>query len=48
MRADGSNVIRLTRDAAEDTDPAWSPDGKRIIFSSNRTGRFGIYEMSID
>jgi Tol biopolymer transport system component/DNA-binding winged helix-turn-helix (wHTH) protein len=48
MRSDGSNVIRLTRDAAEDTDPAWSPDGKRIIFSSNRTGRFGIYEMSID
>ncbi|HEX6846064.1 MAG TPA: PKD domain-containing protein [Chitinophagaceae bacterium] len=30
--ADGSNVTRLTNDAAEDGDPVWSPEGTRIAF----------------
>ncbi|HET9253209.1 MAG TPA: protein kinase [Candidatus Eisenbacteria bacterium] len=28
--------------------PAWSPDGKRIAFSSNRDGRTNIYERLVD
>jgi len=47
MNADGSRLIRLTRDTADDTEPSWSPDSKKIIFSSNRNGKFGIYELAI-
>jgi len=35
---------RLTFDAADDCNPAWSPDGRRIAFFSNRRGVREIYE----
>ena len=34
MRADGTDVIQLTDDAAFDTFPIWSPDGTTILFMS--------------
>ena len=42
---DGVRASRLTFDAAVDSYPVWSPDGSRIVFSSNRTGRFALYQM---
>jgi len=39
---------RLTFDDARDTKPVWSPDGKRVAFSSNRGGTSGIYVRSAD
>ncbi len=48
MNADGSNQIRLTRTRDWDLDPAFSPDGKKIVFNSRRDGRRGIYVMNLD
>ena len=36
MNADGSAQTRLTDNKAHDTSPAWSPDGARIAFTSDR------------
>src|SRR4051794_24690266 len=36
MNPDGSGQTQLTSGAADDVEPNWSPDGQRIVFSSNR------------
>ncbi|RKU07382.1 hypothetical protein C6502_19125 [Candidatus Poribacteria bacterium] len=38
MDADGGNPRRLTNNPARDYAPSWSPDGKRIVFCSDRDG----------
>ncbi len=38
----------LSRHAAADRDPAWSPDGNRIAFATDRDGNFEIYLMNAD
>jgi Tol biopolymer transport system component len=44
----GDNLRRLTDNAASDFAPAWSPDGKKIAFTSNRDGNSEIYVMDAD
>ncbi len=36
INADGSDLRNLTNHPAGDTDPAWSPDGTRLAFSTTR------------
>jgi len=48
MNADGSNQTRLTNNPAWDRYPAWSPDGTKIAFVSNRDGNEEIYVMTAD
>jgi Tol biopolymer transport system component len=38
---------RFTFDPAVDYSPVWSPDGRTIAFSSNRTGTFGVYSKLV-
>jgi Tol biopolymer transport system component len=42
-----TNLVNLTPDRTA-TDPAWSPDGTRIAFASNKEGNYDIYSMAID
>ena len=48
MNADGTGVVRLTRNSAADFHPQWSPDGTRIVFWSDRDGNPEIYVMNAD
>ena len=49
MDADGGNQQRLTENRVYDGSPSWSPDGKRIAFSSDRNfENFEIYVMDAD
>jgi Tol biopolymer transport system component len=48
MNADGTNEIRLTNNFVKDEDPDWSPDGRKIAFSSRRDGNSEIYVMNAD
>ena len=48
MDIDGSNLINLTNNSANDSYPAFSPDGKRIAFASDRDWNDDIYLMDSD
>src|SRR6478672_6375669 len=43
--ADGANPRRLTVNVARDFSPRFSPDGKWIAFTSNRTGNNDVFVM---
>ncbi|MEL6403816.1 MAG: DUF5050 domain-containing protein [Chloroflexota bacterium] len=50
MDEDGSNVIQLTDNDADDWGAVWSPNHNYIVFHSDRdlTGEFGIFTMQAD
>lgn len=48
MNSDGSSQTPIISDAAEDIDPAVSPDGSQIAFSSDRDGNLEIYKVNAD
>lgn len=48
MNADGTGVQRLTNNTSEEWSPAWSPDGRELVFQSNRDGDQEIFIMNAD
>jgi Tol biopolymer transport system component len=47
LDSNGQQVVRLTNDAAIDQAPAWSPDGRWIVFSSDRSGIPNLYAADV-
>lgn len=49
MNADGTNPIRLTNNSGVDDFPAWSPDGKRLAYLSQKSSNsYAIKLMNAD
>jgi TolB protein len=47
-QVDGSSLARLTHTGAREDHPAFSPDGRFIIFRSERSGNQDIWKMNYD
>ena len=43
-----TSIINLTNDVFVDIDPEWSPDGKKIIFSSDRGGKMDLWIKDLE
>jgi Tol biopolymer transport system component len=48
VRADGTGYRQITDDAFRDRAPRWSPDGRRIAFYSDRSGRYEAWAIRPD
>jgi len=47
MRSDGDDIKRLTNNKAFDGGPSWSPNGKYVVFFSDREGNMEIYILRL-
>ena len=48
VRSDGGDLRQLTNDLARDRTPYWSPDGNRILFASDRSGKYEAWTIRPD
>lgn len=48
VEAEGGKARQLTTNAAYDSNPMWTPDGKEIVFSSYREKSKDIYKVSAE
>jgi len=48
VKVNGTGLMQLTTGSARDAEPAWSPDGGRIAFVSERDGNDEVYVMNAD
>ena len=47
LAADGSRETRLVKHAANDYGPIWTPDGKHVVFASDRTRDVALWALQV-
>ncbi len=45
---DGGEPVLITKDAATNWNPVWSPDGRYLYFASDRSGNMNFWRVQID
>lgn len=48
MHPDGTGIVPVSLHRGTESEAAWSPDGKQILFSTNQDGNYEIYIMDAD
>jgi Tol biopolymer transport system component len=47
MAADGSSETEIVKTAGINRNPVWTPDGKHILFTSDRSGRMDLWSVAV-
>ena len=47
VATDGTREVKLVEHPADDTTPLWMPDGKQVLFVSDRGGTHGLWLVSV-
>ncbi len=47
LATDGSREVPLVQNPANDLMPVWTPDGKKVVFLSDRGGTMGIWAIQV-
>jgi Tol biopolymer transport system component len=47
LAADGSTETEIVKTSGINRSPVWTPDGKRILFTSDRSGKFDLWAVAV-
>ena len=47
LAADGSSETEVVKTAGINSAPVWTPDGKHILFTSDRSGKFELWSIAV-
>jgi Tol biopolymer transport system component len=47
LAADGSGETEIVKTAGMNGSPVWTPDGKHILFTSDRSGKFDLWSIAV-
>ncbi len=48
IAADGSHETEIVKTSGINQSPVWTPDGKHILFTSDRSGQFDLWSISVE
>jgi Tol biopolymer transport system component/tRNA A-37 threonylcarbamoyl transferase component Bud32 len=48
VRIEGGTPVQVTTDTSLNVSPVWTPDGRQLLFISNRDGPRGLYAIRLD